>query len=83
MVESVNQPIEVGGALVRAGDVVVADGDGVVVVPREHAASVAQAARAVLDADKAGRRGLYEGLGRPLDHTVSEGQAAADPCRAP
>jgi 4-hydroxy-4-methyl-2-oxoglutarate aldolase len=70
MVESVNEPVEIGGALVRPGDVVIADGDGVVVVPREHAAEVARRARAVLDADMTGRRQLYERLGRPLDETV-------------
>jgi 4-hydroxy-4-methyl-2-oxoglutarate aldolase len=72
MVDAVNEPVEIGGALVRPGDVVVADGDGVVVVPREHAAEVARRARAVLEADMAGRRQLYESLGRPLDETVQE-----------
>jgi 4-hydroxy-4-methyl-2-oxoglutarate aldolase len=38
-----------GGVLVRPGDVVIADGDGVVVVPREQAAEVAQASRQFLD----------------------------------
>lgn len=33
----------------RPGDVVIADGDGVVVVPRENAAEVAQASRQFLD----------------------------------
>ena len=70
-VESVNRPVTVGGVLVRPGDVVVADGDGVAVVPREHAEAVARVAREVLESDKAGRRRLYERLGLPPDRTVA------------
>jgi regulator of RNase E activity RraA len=70
-VESVNQPVMCGGVLVRPGDIIVADGDGVVVVPREHAESVAAAAHLILEADKEGRRKLYEKLGMPLDKTVT------------
>ncbi|MBI3684418.1 MAG: RraA family protein [Acidobacteria bacterium] len=69
-VESVNRPIMCGGVLVRPADVVVADGDGVIVVPREQAAAVASAARKILESDKAGRRKLYEKLGLPADKTV-------------
>lgn len=69
-VESVGRPINCGGVLVRPGDVIVADGDGVVVVPRESAEEVAMAARTILEGDKAGRRKLYEKLGIPLDRTV-------------
>jgi 4-hydroxy-4-methyl-2-oxoglutarate aldolase len=47
--ESVNRPVMCGGVLVRPGDIVIADGDGVVVVPREQAAEVAQASRQFLD----------------------------------
>jgi regulator of RNase E activity RraA len=47
--ESVNRPVTIGGVLVRPGDIVMADGDGVVVVPRERAAEVAEAALPFLD----------------------------------
>lgn len=46
-VESVQRPVTIGGVLVRPGDVIVADGDGVVCVPREHAEAVAAAARKI------------------------------------
>lgn len=68
--ESVNRPISIGGVLVCPGDVVVADGDGVIVVPRRVARQVAEYAHGVLEADKAGRRNLYKQLGLPMDQTV-------------
>ena len=68
--DAVNVPVMIGGVLVRPGDVVVADGDGVVVVPREHAEAVARHARRILDNDKKNRRRLYEKLGMPPDKTV-------------
>jgi 4-hydroxy-4-methyl-2-oxoglutarate aldolase len=69
-IESVNRPVVCGGALVMPGDVIVADGDGVVVVPRARAEEVAGHARKVLDGDKAGRKQLYEKLGLPPDASV-------------
>lgn len=69
-IESVNRPVTIGGVLVCPGDVVVGDGDGVVIVPRAVAEQVAKYANEILLKDKAGRRGLYESLGRPLDKTV-------------
>lgn len=69
-VESVNKPVTIGGVLVRAGDVIIADGDGVIVVPREYAKPVADFAHEILSKDKKGRKDLYQKLGMPLDKTV-------------
>jgi 4-hydroxy-4-methyl-2-oxoglutarate aldolase len=69
-IESVNRPIVCGGVLVVPGDVVVADGDGVLVVPRAVSADVARYAKRILEGDKDGRRKLYEKLGLPKDKSV-------------
>jgi regulator of RNase E activity RraA len=70
--ESFNKPVVVGGVYVQPGDVVVADGDGVIVVPRKMAVIVADAAREELNIDKEARRKLYQELGIPFDFTVTE-----------
>jgi 4-hydroxy-4-methyl-2-oxoglutarate aldolase len=66
-IESVNRPVVVGGVLVMPGDVIVGDGEGVIVVPRAQALAVARYAHKVIDADKNARRELYKKLGLPED----------------
>ncbi len=69
-IESINRPIVCGGVLVEPGDIIVADGDGVIVVPRAKAKEVAEYARTILDGDKVGRRNLYQKLGLKPDDSV-------------
>jgi 4-hydroxy-4-methyl-2-oxoglutarate aldolase len=67
---SINLPVCVGGVLVRPGDMVVADGDGVVIVPREYAEQVAEIAWQIAEGDKKVRKGLYKKMGMEPDKTV-------------
>lgn len=68
--ESMDRPIALGGVTVVPGDVVVADGDGVIVVPREVATDVARFAAEEQARDQANRRAHYSALGREADATV-------------
>ena len=63
-------PVAVGGVVIYPGDVIVADGDGVIVVPRKIAVDVSKHAQRILASDKVSRKELYKLLGMELDTTV-------------
>jgi Demethylmenaquinone methyltransferase len=67
---AVNQPINCGGVLVRPGDGIIADDDGIVVIPQEEAEEISKRAWLVQDKDRRMRRAFYEKLGMPFDKTV-------------
>jgi len=61
-VTGVNEPVSCGGVRVRAGDVIVADGSGVVCIPAEHAAKVADLAGRYSRDDELAATELRKGL---------------------
>jgi 4-hydroxy-4-methyl-2-oxoglutarate aldolase len=64
---AVNVPLTIGGQLVRPGDAVLADDDGVLCVPRQQVSAAIDAARARTEKEAATRKVFLDGtLG--LDH---------------
>ena len=60
-IDAVGEPVQIGGVLIRAGDYVVADLDGVVVVPAGLAADVTEAAEACVSEEAAIRERIAAG----------------------
>ena len=58
---SVNVPVVLGGQHVRPGDVILADDDGVMVVPRERSAEAVEASAARTAKEEASRAAFAEG----------------------
>ena len=60
-VETYDRPVACGGVRVEPGDLVVADADGVVVVPRQVEEKVLEAAREKVEGESQTRKELQEG----------------------
>lgn len=60
-VAAVEEPLTIGGAQVQPGDLVVGDGDGVVVIPRREEAAVLETAREVEATEQRIREAVAEG----------------------
>jgi regulator of RNase E activity RraA len=73
----VNVPVGCGGVMVRPGDIVGCDWDGVIVVPLEVAEDVLCISARIAVDDKKARRRLYDKLGKKPDETV-DWEAAAE-----
>jgi 4-hydroxy-4-methyl-2-oxoglutarate aldolase len=61
-VEATNNPVTIGGARVAAGDLVRGDADGVVVIPREHEASVLAVAQEIHSTEQKIREAVRGGM---------------------
>ncbi len=61
-VTAINEPVNCGGVRVRSGDIVVGDGSGVVCIPAEHAAKVAELAESYAKDDALAAAELGKGL---------------------
>ena len=70
--DSKNVPIAIAGVTIFPGDIIVADNDGVIVVPRVVAEEVAKQSHRMLSSDQSARKNLYQLLGRELDETVED-----------
>ncbi|MGD6856627.1 RraA family protein [Bacillus infantis] len=70
--DSKDIPVAIGGVAIYPGDVIVADGDGIVAVPQKLAREVAKYAHQELSNDKKSRGKHYKKLGWELDETVSD-----------
>ncbi len=61
-IAAIGEPISCGGVRVRNGDIIVADGSGVVCIPAEHAEKVADLAERYAADDEAAQAEIAKGL---------------------
>jgi len=76
--DSYQQPVQCGGVYVQPGDLVAADGDGVIVIPKDRIEDAFAIAKKIQVGDQKSRAGLYKRLGIPSDFTLGEAAKEAD-----
>ena len=69
--DSVQVPVNCAGVTVSPGDIVCADDDGVLVIPRDKAEDVLKFAVAILENDQKIRKEHYSALGLEEDNTLN------------
>ncbi|MEH7117047.1 hypothetical protein V7128_06425 [Neobacillus vireti] len=69
--DGIKIPVNCAGVTVVPGDIVCADDDGVLVIPRDKAEEVVKFARAILEADQEVRTSHYRRLGYEPDYTLN------------
>jgi regulator of RNase E activity RraA len=65
-----NSTVEIGGAVVKPGDLIVADGDGAIVVPHDLIDDVLHYAKQESENDRHDRRMLFDVLGIEQDEST-------------
>ncbi len=74
IVDAYQVPVECGGVYVRPGDLVAADGDGVMVIPADRIEEALAVAKQIQEGDQKSRVQLYEQLGLSPDFTLGEAE---------
>jgi len=70
--DSYQEPVQCGGVYVQPGDLVVGDGDGVIVIPADRIEQALPIARRIHQDDQKARARLYKRLGIPPDSTLGD-----------
>jgi regulator of RNase E activity RraA len=60
--EGLGEPIEIGGVAIRTGDHVLADSDGVVVLPHDRASDIVAETERVMATENAVRKAILDGM---------------------
>lgn len=71
----INVPVSCGGLVVCPGDIIIGDGDGICVVPKDEAWKVADVARQKVDGEKATLARYAEGTWKRDAHNAKWGKA--------